>query len=85
MIFVDLEDRYHFEDSDLYEEDNWDRGSWETEEREYDIEWDWDPANDHYGELIEIILKATRIEGKILCLKLRNSRSFHGLFRGIKH
>jgi hypothetical protein len=21
---------------------------WETEEREYILEWDWDPAEDHY-------------------------------------
>jgi len=32
----------------LYEEDIWARDFWETEEREYILEWDWDPAEDHY-------------------------------------
>lgn len=52
MIFVDPEDRDYFEDSDLYEEDIYERDSWETEEREYDPEWNWDPADDHYGDYL---------------------------------
>ncbi|MFZ3579998.1 hypothetical protein [Virgibacillus sp. DJP39] len=43
-------DREYFEDSDLYEEDIWERESHETEERSYDPAWDWDPADDHRGD-----------------------------------